>query len=465
MLDSIRGWDSTGVVSVNRAGEANTLKKAVDGYSFTDMKSFDKFMTNKALNTELLLGHNRAATLGKVSTANAHPFLDGSTILVHNGTLSTWASLHRSTETNVDSEAICFEVENSGIKETVAKLNGAFTICTYDVNEREFNIIRNEERPMWLAGVKDKDALIFASDPGFIISAANKFNIELTCAPWPLNPKTLLTFDLTSNTQVSKFNVDKEIKFYEPPSYGRRYVSNRKKSVTSTQSNNTTPTDTRNSTALISNKDLKDRRQNDTAARLSTLGLKMGDKIVGQVGAFHSFRGGNTLCTDNTQGKIDLTWCDPNDPESNKELLCYRVTWKEYGLMKDDTVHCEVIGVQDTSPKSTMVSNWCPIVRITKIFTTKDHEEFWNLFSNEPITTEFGSEEDKTVTADGKEVSISEFKTKTSSGCCVCSDPINVEDAEEIIWAMNEPLCKSCTVEFAYRSHQTGHSVAELLTH
>jgi len=94
LLDYLRGVDSTGLAAVrNKDSEVKVVKAAVNPIDLFGYKNFDMVLTGAT--SKVLIGHNRAATLGKVNNVNAHPFHCGAVVGAHNGTLDrpSWTRL------------------------------------------------------------------------------------------------------------------------------------------------------------------------------------------------------------------------------------------------------------------------------------------------------------------------------------------------------------------------------------
>lgn len=187
-LDTVRGKDSTGVIRVNSDGGVSTLKDAVTAERFLDYKITDNFLsvTNKAT---ALIGHNRAATVGSVTPKNAHPFNIQDITMVHNGTLRNERSLPSFHEFDVDSEMFTAEIARKGLKDTISRVRGAYTIVFHDNSDNSLNFIRNSERPLCIATVeldssrnlKNKKPIIaIASEAWMIQVAANKSGMSVT---------------------------------------------------------------------------------------------------------------------------------------------------------------------------------------------------------------------------------------------------------------------------------------------
>lgn len=88
ICDYVRGTDSTGIFTVQKSGDVQYYKEIGNPFNILTNKEFqDEVATNFTGKYKIMVGHNRAATKGSISEENAHPFHEGNTILVHNGTL------------------------------------------------------------------------------------------------------------------------------------------------------------------------------------------------------------------------------------------------------------------------------------------------------------------------------------------------------------------------------------------
>lgn len=144
---ALRGMDSTGIFGINKAGNIFGLKDAIPSSEFIATKDYELFETKSYLDAKILVGHCRSATKGIKTEENAHPFLTGNTILVHNGTIYNHQSL---ANTNTDSEAIAIALDKEEPLKTIPTLFGAFALIWYNIKKKHFYITRNEERPLWV---------------------------------------------------------------------------------------------------------------------------------------------------------------------------------------------------------------------------------------------------------------------------------------------------------------------------
>lgn len=144
---ALRGIDSTGIFGIKKSGNIFGLKDATSSSEFIASKEYDLFESTAYLDAKILVGHCRSATKGIKTEENAHPFLTGNTILVHNGTIYNHQSL---ANTNTDSEAIAIALDQEEPLKTIPTLLGAFALIWYNIKKKHFYITRNEERPLWV---------------------------------------------------------------------------------------------------------------------------------------------------------------------------------------------------------------------------------------------------------------------------------------------------------------------------
>jgi hypothetical protein len=122
---------------------------------------YKDFSSNIYHEFQMVVGHNRKSTRGATTDENAHPFIEGNTILVHNGTLTNHIEL-TDQKVEVDSHAILHSIVERGYETTLKEIQGAFTLVWYDASDKTLRIIRNDQRPMFIANTSG--AWYFASE-------------------------------------------------------------------------------------------------------------------------------------------------------------------------------------------------------------------------------------------------------------------------------------------------------------
>jgi len=216
-LDTMRGFDSTGVVGVDNSGNVTVIKEASHSIDFMDTKEYKELRTDMIRRGKIMVGHNRAATRGTIVDKNAHPFVvDDKIVLMQNGTYK--GSHHHHKVTDVDTEAVAHVIaENENLATALQSINASYTLAWYNADTYTLNLIRNEERPMWIAFFGLSGA-IFASEPDFIVMAANRNDLKLKAAPISIKPGTLTSFtlDLKGSYVYEEKEVDYKFKSVAP---------------------------------------------------------------------------------------------------------------------------------------------------------------------------------------------------------------------------------------------------------
>lgn len=205
VCDSIRGADSTGVFSVNDDYNVEFTKVGAHPYALFNTGDWQTWRTAAWKNAHIIVGHNRKATQGRVSSENAHPFIHGPVVLVHNGHISNYCTLvpmklRDKYKIEVDSHGATYLIANNNPEDVIPKMHGAFTFVWYNAETKELNLIRNDDRPLWFG--ETQDYYVFASEGGMIRWMLTRRNIKLVDKNVILSVKSnsLLTLDATLPT-------------------------------------------------------------------------------------------------------------------------------------------------------------------------------------------------------------------------------------------------------------------------
>lgn len=153
LSDMFRGLDSTGIFGVNKYGNVDTIKDKLVAPLFINQQPVGKFLDRMVSDYHIMVGHNRKATMGGVTAETAHPFVEGNTVLVHNGTLTNHKTFSQKT---VDSHAICHNINEKGYKDTLKTIEGAYALIWYSADSKILYFSRNAERPLYLVETQDK---------------------------------------------------------------------------------------------------------------------------------------------------------------------------------------------------------------------------------------------------------------------------------------------------------------------
>lgn len=209
VVNSLRGMDSTGVFQLDKKNVTFTHKLALSGSEFVKDKYSISFI-NDADMAKYTVVHNRAATEGKVSEENAHPFesLDEATYNytcgVHNGTLTGWKDKPGASGFEVDSQWAIHHINKMG-NDAFKDFTGAWAMVWASDNEVDkLKMCRNHQRPMYFAYVKNEDQMIFGSEYQMLTWIAERNNIALEPDIYELTAGFIYSFDVDNPRNFSR---------------------------------------------------------------------------------------------------------------------------------------------------------------------------------------------------------------------------------------------------------------------
>lgn len=176
-VDALRGMDSTGVFSILKDGSMHLAKSAEAAHNFRQAQEYKDLMNQSFRTGMALVGHNRAATKGVITDANAHPFVvDDRITLIHNGTL--WGDHKKLADVDVDSHAIAHTIHkyDDDVEAALQELSGAYALIWHDFKLKSINIVRNSQRPLhWIETDK---CWIYASEMNMIEWILARFSFK-----------------------------------------------------------------------------------------------------------------------------------------------------------------------------------------------------------------------------------------------------------------------------------------------
>lgn len=237
-LDTVRGFDSTGVFGVHNNHNVVIHKDAVNGLDFLQTKEFKEFKSEMFQTGKVMVGHNRAATRGTVVDKNAHPFwVDDKIVLVQNG---TYKGDHKHLkDTDVDTDAVAHVIAaEPTVEGALQKINASYALVWYNAETFELNLIRNSERPLFIAKFFNH-GLVFASEGSMIQYAAAREDLKLTGLPEeiPADTHVVIKLDGKGGYTRTDTNIDARYRFphnatndveeanwYQPWHHGRRWA-------------------------------------------------------------------------------------------------------------------------------------------------------------------------------------------------------------------------------------------------
>lgn len=245
--DVVRGAHATGVAAIDTLDRSLTVeKKAVPSPVFLEMKEEMDNLFNHKHNFNIYIGHNRYATVGdKTKDDNAHPFIHGNIVGVHNGSLRNQSLLDDHKDFVVDSDNLYHHLAKNGLEKTIEKTDGAYALVWYDKSDNSLNFIRNDERPLCI-GKLTNGCWVWASEYQMLTWLVRRHKSLQFDTYMEDGVKVQHVYNIKKNTHVKftfkdksrQFDGDYEVKEYTPPefptrayegwdygNYGRRYGS------------------------------------------------------------------------------------------------------------------------------------------------------------------------------------------------------------------------------------------------
>lgn len=208
----IRGRDAAGVFAQREVGERpDYCKMAGTADQFLDWKDANERFFKVAESMRFLVGHNRAATIGKNDGDGAHPHVVGNIHLVHNGTLNSWGGHGKEKEQyHSDSHWIASLLnESPDFREVEKKLFGPYALVWHDARDESLNFVRNDGRPLNFIRGED-GGLWFGSEAEMIAWILKRRGRKIKDA-WELRPRLWV-----------KIGPDHKIREIEIPFYSAR---------------------------------------------------------------------------------------------------------------------------------------------------------------------------------------------------------------------------------------------------
>lgn len=407
-LDTIRGPDSTGILAVSATTGFEIFKKTGTPWDCFGEKGFEKIFK---FTNALLLGHNRAATVGHISDENAHPFDVGNIIGVHNGTLRNEYKLDDNQYFNVDSETLLHNFEKNGVADTIKIVDGALAVVFYDKRDHTLHMLRNNERPLSFTYSKDRRTMFWASEAWMLHIACARYGLDIGEVK-ELPPMVEHSFQITREVPskvdpLPEMDIKTLVK-YEPKSYYYPSGSNWKPRTEPAASNVTNIGDVKKA---LSEKLYK--------KMMALVGKDVNFSVSGFVDGKHQkfIRAYAELPGADV---IEIRIFMDQNNKKFKELVDARERlWQ--GHVKRANILALHRGYLLLDNRTIKISD--PRALASDI---NPREKSFNLFRNKPVT-------------------LQEWLDATSIGCDNCGDIPGISDAEQLEWYDNDKFfCKGC---------------------
>lgn len=444
ILDTVRGRDSTGVFGVRTDHKENEtadwLKQAVNGCAFVETQGFSEYMSAFY---HYSVGHNRAATIGDVTTDNAHPFQEGPITMVHNGSLWCTVGLPKSQAelgVEVDSHAICHNLATESVEDVVANLDGAFALVWHDARDNTINFIRNDERPFHMALSTNKESLYFMSEAPMLHAALTRHRVSVGQIVQP-EPGLWIKMHYSdlANPEIRKLKLSE----YSPPKYAGwgTTVGKRGGSGAATRASGVASPSNDNRVYLGG----RTRAVPEPAqeALLEHHGLLVEDRL-----SFVMTKYVETYARSQWQEGVASGYCVKTGTpvlvygahaeaamRNGDRLWTVRPLTSTGLLMPDGTVIQAVL--------AKLVSSYGAII------DDKTRTEGGSKGSSEDASADGYAECDLLPGPDGSYIDTAEFDCLVSDGCVLCGLDIEDDDAEAVVWTSDSrPICGECAEDW-----------------
>lgn len=419
-VDTLRGEDATGMFAVPFGkwdDEPLMFKKAIPAPDYLQMRGAGK-MIQSADTYFAWVGHNRAATTGKLNNASAHPFQHEHITLVHNGTLDSRKGL--SNNFAVDSEDICYSLaQTDDPKALLEQLDGAYALVWYNSKTQTFNLARNADRPLFFGFTESGNHMFFASEAWMLDAAVvGAFDVKTV---YSLNPGNLMTISHTQENlkgyEVTEFTpyIAPNTHYHWPGDYGDMVP------------------------------------WHDGDSTLQDLGYVAGEFVKFRI---HNVTLYNTHNKDKYGGKATITGATiptggmPSDPIVAYQIstamltlgMTYPTTKEVMEKVQGRIFDGQLERLSRYGGKGELIVK---NVREVKYLT--------NVPDVEPEDVELEPEPELNnsdwVKGPAEDlIRVRKFNKLTKDGCCYCTADVLATDAEDISWTSDkQPICPDCT--------------------
>lgn len=411
-FDTVRGPHSTGVLFVATTGQTEVVKKVGTPWDLYQHKTAEE---NFKHSHNVLLGHNRWATQGKINNVNAHPFDMGNIIGAHNGTLTSRYNLDDHIKFDVDSENLYHHMENSGVADTIPKLNGAFALTWWNIEEGTVNMIRNSQRSLYYTFTKDHMTLMWASEPWMIIVAADSVKLDIEkIKELPEGVHHSFEVPMGFATQAKPFEKVRirKLEMYQPPVYNRQgfFPANRSKPALVVDRST-------GAVNVVKHEDAPEKK-----IVISAPSFIEYQKFVNNEETFY-------------------VWGASTSKTGQRYIQCYSTT--------DDRINIRCYAAEDGYIWKKLLNSTMHFKAQIKAFSSSDGMYLTvDLRSIEEVEVEDYEKDLPPILFPGYEdskLTFVEFELATNKGCAWCSGHVDEEDADHLHWiSHSEFICGDC---------------------
>lgn len=222
-MSTPRGLDGTGCLLAS----ARKRRTAVYAEEVTPSELMYNHIGNipelgKKCPVNLMMGHNRAATVGSTGKDNLHPYEMDDLIGAHNGTILKYKREGQTLNPKgySDSYFLFEDIQKRGLDAVIKELAwGAYALTIYDKKKNHLIFLRNNERPLWFCRNK-QGSIFWASERIFLTFVAHHggFTDDLPKDPFfELPENTVWTWDFNTAKWLDPYHLKHEPTVYRAP--------------------------------------------------------------------------------------------------------------------------------------------------------------------------------------------------------------------------------------------------------
>lgn len=215
VLSLFRGIHSTGLAHcwTKSKRKSSAIHSLTTSPELLYGKETSELFGNAKLDSNLIFGHTRHATVGALSIANAHPFVFHNIIGVHNGTIPCLRNDNKKENPDElsDSYYLYKSIEENGLDATIKSLSewsSAYALVMYDKKVNHLRFLRNKERPLFFA----------ATTTGTVYWSSTDLNLGYALRNtnyWASLTKEGITSFPTNHVHTYDFNTNKWLEPYK----------------------------------------------------------------------------------------------------------------------------------------------------------------------------------------------------------------------------------------------------------
>lgn len=460
-IDMLRGQDATGYAGILKEDNTKHMhyKRALRSPDFLETQGWAS--AYKDINKiKYFIGHNRKATQGAAHLDwNAHPFHRNNIILAHNGSLRNEYNLQPRWNDicDTDSELLAHLLNKQTVEELIPKVNGAFALTWYDARDGTMNFIRNDERPLHMATIKDKNLMIWASEESMLQYVLERNNLE---------PETIESivegWHIKMKDDVRDWE-ETEIPLFKPPASRRTYPNYESNRSDYPRKNNGADINIRENQAVKSQNKL-----------LSKYNLNVGQWIRFSYLAYNKYAYDNA-----TTGQLNgipmcnekIAECYISCPSIDPTKFDMRYTFRGKITRMIDSVgggHPTIQLAEVEEVKSDYDSGvakafaWDSGIKVPKSTKSpiilphdksidipdKDETEVIKNIAGKSVSPGEQSAKKKYRGPDGQFFRFKDFRKLVSDGCMHCGGPIVGSDAPRLLWTNDcRAICPECVAQ------------------